>query len=193
MKFKCLYFFLPFIAVLLYSNVYAQKHNNSFENDTNKRYFIAVKTGIQMSGIKDEDFVSNNLAPLINISIGKWIVPSVGLQFAYKGLYFNTISDKEKHYYSFYYGEVLFNINSVFTNKFSRNTSKNNFHIGSGYFYNYYYHRPNICASMGISSSLTLNSKFDINVEMSAIMGWDIYQGDDDIIPNLSLGIIYKL
>ena len=47
--------------------------------------------------IKKEDFVGSNYSPLLNIAVGKWFAPSIALQLGYKGWYFNTISDEEKH------------------------------------------------------------------------------------------------
>lgn len=42
--------------------------------------------------------------------------PEIALQIGYKGYYFNAISDNDKHYYNFLYGEVLFNIIELFDN-----------------------------------------------------------------------------
>jgi len=66
-------------------------------------------------------------------------------------------------------------------------------HAGSGYFYNYDYKRPNICADLGFSFNYRLNERLLSNIKISALMGWDIYQGNEDILPGLSLGCSYLL
>lgn len=194
MKFRnlFLYFFFHLASLLLSTMIYAQDNVNETNKELNKKYFVTLKTGVQMSGIKSEDFVSNNLSPLINVSFGSWVVPYLALQVSYKGFYFLTISDKNKHYYGFYHGELLFNINSIFPNIINNNKIQNSFHLGSGLFYNFNYQRPNICASSGISSTFKINDYWGLNIEISSIFGWDIYQGDEDILPSIGIGLSYR-
>jgi hypothetical protein len=61
--------------------------------------------------------------------------------------------------------------------------------IPSGYFYNFDYKRPNICANIGIAYNYLLINNLYCNFKISSIMGWDIYQGDQDILPSISVGI----
>jgi hypothetical protein len=44
---------------------------------------------------------------------------------------------------------------------------------------------------MGISNNLRISGSFQASLDVSAIVGWDIYQGNDDILPGISLGIAY--
>ncbi len=144
-----------------------------------------------MSGIKDEDFIAKNYAPLLSLAAGKWFTPALALQLAYRGNYFNTIADNEKHHYNYLSGEAIFNLNSLL----KPGTAPGNWHIslhtGAGYFYNHHYNQPNICAHLGLSANIPLTQKLSISLLFSSIMGWDIYQGDEDILPGLSLGISY--
>jgi hypothetical protein len=177
---------------LSYKNIIAQNAASDYNEDRILKNFITFKFGAQISGIKSEDFVSKNIAPLLNLNVGRRLTQSIALQIGYKGFYFNTISDNNKHNYGFYYGEVLLNINSLTCNNYNKSNWYSNIHIGSGYFYNNFYNQPNICASMGLSSSFPINNFFALNIEFSAIMGWDIYQGDEDILPNVGIGIVYN-
>ena len=161
--------------------------------DYNQKWQVSTSLGTQMSGIKSEDFVSSNYSPLYNISAGYWFTPSLSILLGYKGFYFNLISDNEKHYYGYYYGEVVFNINKLIINKCDFSQWYFNIHAGSGYFYNYDYKRPNICANLSVSYNYRLSERFIANAIVSSIMGWDIYQGNEDILSGLSLGVSYLL
>ncbi|MFM7747670.1 MAG: hypothetical protein ACKO7X_07100, partial [Bacteroidota bacterium] len=50
-----------------------------------------------------------------------------------------------------------------------------------------YYKRPSICADIGVMSNFVIANQH-FNSKISAIMGWDIYQGNADILPSLTLG-----
>ena len=167
------------------------KKSNSLISDVN--WFMNTSIGVQMSGIKNEDFIRHNFVPMVNISAGKWFTPIVALQIGFKGFYFNTISDDIRHHYSFYYGEAMFNFNELFLKNGNSSNWSLYFHAGSGYFYNYEYQQPNICANLGFQNNFHITRHISAICDLSAIMGWDIYQGDEDIIPGLTFGISYAL
>lgn len=182
------------IAVLILFSCYGfTQVNTSRSFDFNKNWYASSAIGIQISGIKVEDFISSNVAPSIMFNVGKWVVPEIALQIGYKGFYFHTISDNEKHNYSFIYGDVLFNLNEIFNfaNSIEDRWSLI-FYPGAGYFYNNTYNRPNICASFGIINKIKVREQLDVFIDISAIMGWDIYQGDEDILPSCVLGVSYS-
>ena len=173
--------------------VFGQSDKIVYNRSTELKWFISADIGVQMSGIKSEDFINSNYSPLINIHAGKWLTPSFALQMGYKGWYFNTISDSIKHFYTFIYGEVIINpITLISKNKKPRTWSLF-LHIGSGYFYNNEYNQPNICANFGITNNIRIIKNLLINIDISSIVGWDIYQGDADILPGLTVGITYLL
>jgi len=152
---------------------------------------ISLSIGSQMSGIKKEDFVASNFSPLLHVAFGKWFSPAIALEIGYKGWYFNTISDEIKHLYGYYYGGATLNVKGLFRDYSDQDKWLLYLHAGSGYFYNDHYKRPNVCADLGISNNYRLSGKFLISLNLSAIMGWDIYQGDEDILPGLSVGMRY--
>jgi hypothetical protein len=151
-------------------------------------FFIDIYGGGQVSGIRKEDYVTTNYTPYIQITGGKWFVPNIALAIGYQGPYFRFIGDKFRHEYTYLNGEVivkplkLLNINKSKIWDLHVNT-------GAGYFYNNHYHRPNICAHAGFVNEILLPKKVSIKLKISAIMGWDIYQGDEDILPNIAIGL----
>lgn len=159
----------------------------------NANVFISLSAGIQMSGIKNEDFVSKNIAPLMAVSVGKWFTPILALRLGYRGNYYYAISDDKKHYYNYIFGETVFNLNKLFIPHQQVNRFNILFHAGSGYFYSHDYDRPNICAIFGLSGDYKLTERLSTFINLSAIMGWDIYQGDEDILPGIVFGMSYLI
>ena len=53
-------------------------------------------------------------------------------------------------------------------------------HAGAGYFYNHAYGKPNICENIGFQNNYQLTNQFQATIDISSIIGWDIYQGDED-------------
>lgn len=169
----------------------AQPGEKETTQDVRHEWQISVGIGTQMSGIKDEDFIGSNYSPLITITAGRWFAPSLALQVGYKGWYFNTISDEKKHYYGFYFGESVINVKALSRSYIDTCKWRLYLHAGAGYFYNYDYERPNICAHLAISNNYRLAKHFLASLDISAILGWDIYQGDEDILPGITVGLCY--
>jgi len=182
---------LPLILFLLFvcSHCFAQQAEGKQLDDDRWNWYVEALGGVQMSGIKNEDFVGSNYTPLINIIAGKWIVPYLALQAGYKGHYFNYIEDTFEHRYNFYYGEALLNLHKLLQRQ-GRYWNVM-LHAGGGYFYNYYYGKGNICANMGIKQSFRITKQWQVTFDISSVIGWDIYQGDEDILPGAAIGIMY--
>ena len=179
------------LLLLICYRISAQDIEKKFRNSNDLDWYLSINLGTQMSGIKNEDFIRSNYSPLFNIVAGKWFAPSIALQLGYRGWYFNTISDHIMHRFDYYFGEVVLNMNSLINVCNEQNKWNSFIQIGSGYFYNFNYRRPNICDIIEISNNYKLSSKLSANLSISAIMGWDIYQGDEDILPGISLGFRY--
>jgi hypothetical protein len=160
--------------------------------DVKNQWFVSSGYGMQISGIKSEDFISSNVSPSFLFNIGKWVSPVIALQIGYKGFYFRTISDNIKHHYTFIYGEVLININELILRDGGNYKWKLISHLGPGYFYNNLFSRANINANFGVINSVNISNRFDVFIDVSAIIGWDIYQGDNDILPSVVFGVTYS-
>ena len=154
-------------------------------------WFVAINYGFQMSGIKSEDFITSNYSPLFNITVGKWFLPYLALQIGYKGFYFNYIEDDIKHHYNYFYGEAVLNLNNaVQPERINQNWSLL-LHAGAGYFYNHIYDKSNLCMNIGLQNNYQLTNQFQATLDISSIIGWDIYQGNEDILPGITVGLIY--
>jgi hypothetical protein len=145
-----------------------------------------------MSGIKNEDFISSNYSPVYRVSLGKWINESIAIQIGYQGRYFNAIADDIKHYYNFYYTEAVFDVKNILFKKKENRTHELLFHLGPGYFYNFEYGRANIHGIIGASNNVLITKGLNLNFDISAIIGWDIYQvNPPDVLPSISIGVVH--
>lgn len=148
---------------------------------TCQKTFLNLSVGVQMSGIKNEDFVLNNYSPKIDISAMQSITQVFGLQIGYQGYYFNTITNADKRGYTYFSGSLVTRVVKLSNNfDFSLLT-------GSGLFMNHYFKRPSVCADVGVLSNFVLANQ-QLSSKISAIFGWDIYQGNSDILPSFTLG-----
>ncbi len=107
----------------------------------------------------------------------------------YKGDYFKYINDDARHYYNFLYSDILLR-KTMFLSK--KNKDLSSIHLGIGYFYNKFNKNNIICGNAGLINEFILNSRINAIINISAIIGWDIYQNDEDILPSVNFGIIYK-
>ncbi len=176
------------LSILLVSTLtYSQ------DNYKKNSWLVSIDFGVQMSGIKSEDFVSSNYSPVYRISSGKWLNKYIGVQIGYQGRYFNTIENSDKRFYNFYFVEGILDVKNIL--KISNRKNKAHeliFHGGFGYFQNQYYENSSIYYVLGVSNNFLLTNKINLKIDVGAIIGWDIYQGNQDILPNSSIGLIYE-
>jgi hypothetical protein len=185
-------YFVLFILLSISCKGFSQDKDIADSSHYTKNWFISASCGIQISGIKSEDFISSNVSPSFLLNAGVWFNPEIALQIGYKGSYFYTISDNDNHHYDFVFGEVLLNINELIVGNKSRRSSWSIIiHSGAGYFNNKYYDRPNICGILGLINNVKVLNRIDVFIDISAIIGWDIYQGDEDILPYWGFGVCY--
>ena len=158
------------------------------QNKTDK-VFVGVDFGVQMSGIKPQDFVSSNYSNLVRINAGKWFNKYIGFNLGYQGRYFYTIADDVKHKYDFFSFDGLFDVKKLF--------SKNEcdyYHLvlrtGIGLFNNYFYSNSSFHFNLGLQNNFLLWDSISLKFDLGAIIGWDIYQGNQDIIPSFSVGLV---
>ncbi len=178
--------------VLVSGLMSAVAQSNEKEREESKNWFVSLDYGMQMSGIKNEDFVPSNYSPVYRLSIGREISPNFAVQIGYQGRYFRAISDDLRYNYNFYFAEGMVNMTNLFFGKKADRKYNLLFHLGPGYFYHEIYERADIHWNVGGSNTFYLSDNFDLKLDASAIVGWDIYQGDRDILPNISLGIMYR-
>ena len=174
--------------------VIAQSHERNSLPRSGKQWYVSSAVGVQISGIKREDLIVTNLAPAITVSSVFWLNPSIGMGMTYKGPYFNYIGDDDRHSYSFIAAEGSLNVNEiVYKEKEMKNGWSCILHAGAGFFNNYYYGQSNVNMNGGIINAMKLTNRIDFFIDVSFIVGWDIYQGDEDILPSAVLGFNYLL
>lgn len=165
----------------------------SQDNYKENTYLLSIDLGFQMSGIKSEDFVSSNYSPLYKLSTGKLLNKHIGIQIGYQGRYFNTIENSDKRFYNFYFAEGILNVKNILKMSYAKNrVYELIFHGGFGYFQNKYYNNSTIHGVLGASNNFLLADKIKLKIDIGAIIGWDIYQGNEDILPNSSIGLVYE-
>lgn len=182
---------LVLLMVCLFSNTQAQVEKEKREA-LNEDWFIGFDYGIQMSGIKSEDFVSSNYSPVYKLSVGKWVSKSIAITLGYQGRYFRTIADEIRYTYNFYSVEAILDVRNFFSKEIKERPYTILLHAGPGLFFHKVYGRSNIHGNIGASNLFKLSKKIRLKLDISAIIGWDIYQGDQDILPNTSIGILYE-
>ena len=186
-KFRILFFLFLFGGF----EINAQYFNN--DSSIKSKWILSSALGIQMSGIKSQDFIYSNYSPLFVCSAGKWFNANLGLKLGYQGRYFYSIADQEKHFYDFYFIKSMFSLKSILTDSKIYNNHEFLFDIGFGFFQNNFYKESKIHGILGATNSFIIAQKITLNLNISAIFGWDIYQKNKDILPACSLGISYFL
>ena len=162
-------------------------------SDLDRKWFVSLNLGSQMSGIKSEDFVYSNYSPLLRLSVGKWFSREMALNVGYQGFYYYSISDDNRHSYNYFFGEAIFDVHYLFLGENNERIWTAHIHAGSGYLNNKSTGQPNIIATTtSISNNFKIADNLCISLTTSAIMGWNIYQGDEDILPGVALGISYR-
>lgn len=160
--------------------------------DAQTDFFVNANIGCQISGCKSEDYVWGNVAPLIGLSVGKYFTKELALRLGYNGTYFKTIENFEKQNFCYLHGDVIFNVHNAIDYKVDRiwNLAV---YCGAGYLHNYYSSKSLIAANFGVINSFRINKYFSVNIDLASICGWQIYQKDQDILPSLSAGIVYRI
>ena len=187
---KIRFSFFLFTILSSFSAISQESKTNSY----NKNWFyFSVDIGTQMSGIKNEDFIPSNYSPLIRVTGGKWLNSKIAIQVGYQGRYFYAIADNLKHSYDFYFLESVFNAKNILLKNKKNRIHDLLFHVGFGYFQNHFYGNSSFHGMLGASNNFSILENLKLKFDISAIVGWDIYQGNKDILPSISLGLIYKL
>jgi len=183
-------FILIFIIALSFKLI---GHSINYSMEEKKTSQVSINIGTQMSGIKDEDFVFSNYSPLFSVNFERMLSNYFGYKIGYKGVYFNYIGDKVKHYYFFIHLSGIIDVSKMVSDKNTLRSWGFAFYGGPGFFYNFHYEKSNICSNLGGRIFYRMNSNLSFNGDVTAIIGWDIYQGNLDILPGLTIGVSYSL
>lgn len=152
-------------------------------------WFISAGGGAQVYfGVSDDhgDF-GKRIAPALDISVGKWITPSVGLRLQYSGLqakgwtmnnlpYAQGSSDAEGYYKEKFntmnlHGDFLWNISNAIGGEVDRFWNFIPF-AGAGWARSSGNgtHKNELAVTLGLLHNLRLSDAVDINIEMKSMM-----------------------
>ncbi|NCC45577.1 MAG: OmpA family protein [Bacteroidia bacterium] len=219
--------FLAFTIMLFSVAAIAQEQTETGKNGpflTNKffdNWFISVGGGAQVLYGEHDNVASfgDRLAPALDISLGKWITPSVGLraQFAglsAKGLVSNpaakfidgTSSDYSGYYdekFNFFnlHGDLLWNVSNTIAGYRSDRTWDFVPFVGLGYArsskdgVNPQY--KEVAANVGLLNEIRLSDAVNLNLELRAMLvndrfdGYEVGQGVEEIV-SATVGFTYN-
>lgn len=181
-------------------------------------WFFSVGGGAQVlygNGDKAGKF-KDRISPVLNVAIGKWFTPGLGLRLQYSGLEAkgftydktapyvtgNELGDgyyKQKFDYMNLHGDIMFNLNALFGGYNSHRVYELIPYLGAGF--THAYTRPHVNAltiNAGLINRFRISSAVDINLELSATGVEGKFDGehggkhDYDGIFGASIGLTYR-
>ncbi|NDV66123.1 OmpA family protein [Bacteroides sp. 224] len=195
------------------------KTSDKYQVLTNRfkdNWFISVGGGASMlMGNQDvKGSFGDRISPTLNVGVGKWFTPGLGLRLQYSGLkaygytpdasneyvrYQSESMYKQKISYGNLHGDVLFNLNSLFGGYNPDRVYEIIPYVGAGLTHTYSGDKTQAFAvNAGIINRFRLGNALDLNLELSA-MGvenkFDKEVGgkkDFDGVVSATLGLTYK-
>ena len=181
-------------------------------------WFISLGGGASVLFGHDDNAgkFGDRISPTLNVAVGKWFTPGLGLRLQYSGLQakgfsydkggdyvVGNITDggyyKQKFDYMNFHGDVLFNLNALFGGYNSQRVYEIIPYLGAGFTHSYSTpHREAFAVNAGIINRFRISSAVDINLELSAMGTENKFDGevagkhDFDGIVSATLGLTYK-
>lgn len=202
---------------------YKSVTDDKYEVVTNKfwdNWFFSVGGGAELllgNGDTRGSF-GDRISPTLNVSVGKWFTPGLGLRLQYSGLQgrgFTTNGSnpyarsaegtsanryyKQKLSYGNLHGDVLFNLNALFGGYNEKRIYEIIPYVGAGFTHTYSGNKGEAFAvNAGIINRFRLSNALDLNLELSA-MGvenkFDKELGgkeDFDGVVSATIGLTYR-
>lgn len=156
------------------------------------------------------------ISPTLNVSIGKWFTPGLGLRLQYSGLQAKGFSRdknadfvhggqlgdgyyKQKFDYMNLHGDVMFNLNSLFGGYNPDRVYEVIPYLGAGFTHSYSKpHRQALAMNVGVINRFRISDAVDINLELSAMGAEDKFDGTVagkrgyDGLVSATLGMTYR-
>lgn len=189
--------------------------------DFRSNWFVSVGAGPQvMFGDHDRQVdLKNRISPALDIAVGKWITPSVGIRLMYSGLYakgatqngaFSTgeaLKEKPWHGYWLEYSkvdfmhlhaDVMFDLVNMIGGYKPGRVYNLAFYAGLGYAHTWNKpHKNSITASLGLLNVFHVCKALDVNLDVRASAFQDDFDGaggrrDFDGLVSVTAGVSYK-
>lgn len=181
-------------------------------------WFISLGGGASVLFGHDDNAgkFGDRISPTLNVAVGKWFTPGLGLRLQYSGLQakgfsydkggdyvVGNITDggyyKQKFDYMNFHGDVLFNLNALFGGYNSQRVYELIPYLGAGLTHSYSQpHRQAFAVNAGLINRFRVSNAVDINLELSAMGTENKFDGevagkhDFDGIVSATLGLTYK-
>lgn len=194
------------LTIVGLSSVAMAQNTNSNGNDkyevlTNKfwnNWFISAGVGSEMMiGNNDSHYsLSDRIRPTFNVGAGKWFTPGLGLRMQYSGFeargarkgygtYAKGCPDASGYYYQrFHYmnlhGDVLFNLNALFSGYNSNRVYEIIPYLGAGFTHSYsgVKKTEGMAINAGIINRFRVSPVLDVNLELSSMMAQNKFDGE---------------
>lgn len=216
MKKGLLLILLVATSVCLPAQENGKKEGKAYSVETNRfgaNWFISGGVGAQMffgDNDGEADF-GKRIAPALDIAVGKWFTPGIGLRFAYNGLQAKgaapyagdayvkggTYSNgyyKQKWNMANFHGDVLFNLSNMICGYNEDRLYSFIPYVGAGVAHSW--SEPN-ATSLGLNAGLInrfrLTSALDLNVELRGLLMKDAFGGvSKEAMGGVTVGVTYK-
>lgn len=181
-------------------------------------WFFSIGGGASATlGDNDEaGSFGKRISPTLNIAVGKWFTPGLGLRLQYSGLqargytydagadYVRGTQMKDGYYkqrfdYMNLHGDVMFNLNALFGGYNRYRVYEIIPYVGAGFTHNYTKpRREALSVNAGIINRFRISNAIDINLELSAMGVEDKFDGEVggshgyDGVLSATVGLTYR-
>lgn len=204
--------------VVEYEVIQVQDKYQVITNPFWSNWFFSIGGGAEAT-FGDNDSAGSfgkRISPTLNVSVGKWFTPGLGLRLQYSGLqargftydagadYVKGTQMKDGHYkqrfdYMNLHADVMFNLNALFGGYNQHRVYEIIPYVGAGFTHNYSKpHREALSVNAGIINKFRISNAFDINLELSAMGVEDKFDGEVggdhgyDGVLSATVGLTYR-
>ena len=204
--------------VVEYEVIQVQDKYQVITNPFWSNWFFSIGGGAEAT-FGDNDSAGSfgkRISPTLNVSVGKWFTPGLGLRLQYSGLqargftydagadYVKGTQLKDGYYkqrfdYMNLHGDVMFNLNALFGGYNQHRVYEIIPYVGAGFTHNYSKpHREALSVNAGIINKFRISNAIDINLELSAMCVEDKFDGEVggdhgyDGVLSATVGLTYR-
>ena len=204
--------------VVEYEVIQVQDKYQVITNPFWSNWFFSIGGGAEAT-FGDNDSAGSfgkRISPTLNVSVGKWFTPGLGLRLQYSGLqargftydagadYVKGTQLKDGYYkqrfdYMNLHGDVMFNLNALFGGYNQHRVYEIIPYVGAGFTHNYSKpHREALSVNAGIINKFRISNAIDINLELSAKGVEDKFDGEVggdhgyDGVLSATVGLTYR-
>lgn len=219
--YSVLFMLLAASTVSAQSTTNTEQKKNPYTVETNRfwsNWFISAGAGAQIYlGDHDKQMkLGERLSPALDIAVGKWFTPGIGIRFMYSGLSAKGVTQnlshsngdvydaaqalyKQKFELANFHADVLFNLSNLLCGYNEKRFYSLSPYAGLGWMVTWDSPRADeVSASLGFLNSFRLSSRLDLNLDLRGTMVNDRMDGEtghrkEEGTLSATLGLTYKL